>query len=304
MSGVAAPSANALRMRERRAALTAAGLTTRGKAPTAAYAARLDWQAIVPEAARIVRSYSTPVTLRQLFYQLVARQIIPNTPVAYGHLSRYTAQARRYGTFPALIEGGRIVHEPQTFDDADDAREWLASIYRRDRTEGQDVQIILGVEKAGMIEQLTDWFEDLGVPIFAASGYSSVTLEAKLKRLASRSRSVRTVLIYAGDFDPSGEDIVRNLAFNLRTITVVQVGLNEDQVVEYDLPENETKEQDPRTAAFVARHPLHPSQVELDALDPNTLRDLYQTAIDRYWDPDAYDAALAQEAIDRAELVR
>ena len=56
-----------------------------------------NWSALLPEAARIVRSYDTPVTLRQLFYRLVARQLLPNDRNAYNSLSRVTAEARRQG---------------------------------------------------------------------------------------------------------------------------------------------------------------------------------------------------------------
>jgi len=282
-----------------------------------------DWQRVIlPAAAAIVRSYSTCVTLRQLFYQLVARRFIPNTKDAYQGLSHASAEARRAGDFPDLIEGGRTIHQPTTFDGPDEARTWLRDTqYQRDRTEGQATQIILAVEKAGIVEQLLSWYEDLGVPIVGLGGYSSATLEAKLNDLAGGSFNwwaettyrigpdgkphrlprKNTVLIYAGDFDPSGEDIVRNLADHIPSIYIEQVALTADQVAEYGLPENPGKESDSRAAGFVERHGRL-VQVELDALDPNTLHQLYQDAIAQYWDDDAYAAALAQEAKDRAKL--
>ena len=63
---------------------------------------RLDWPAILIQAVGIVDSYETGVTLRQLFYRLVATEILPNTRVAYQTLSKVTAEARRHGSFPAL----------------------------------------------------------------------------------------------------------------------------------------------------------------------------------------------------------
>jgi hypothetical protein len=47
------------------------------------------------------------VTLRQLFYRLVSAQVIPNSQAAYKRLSSLTAEARRNGDFPALIDRGR-----------------------------------------------------------------------------------------------------------------------------------------------------------------------------------------------------
>lgn len=78
---------------------------------------RVDWSAIVVKAADIVATYDTGVTLRQLFYRLVAAELLPNTKVAYTTLSRVTAQARRAGTFPPLIDRTRRIHRYQTFED-------------------------------------------------------------------------------------------------------------------------------------------------------------------------------------------
>ena len=109
-------------------------------------------------AAQIVRSYSTSVTLRQLFYRLVSAQVIPNTESAYKTLSSRTAEARRQSKFPLLIDRGRSIYQPMYFESPAAAWETLADSYRRDRTVGQDVLIYVGVEKAGMVIQLQSWF--------------------------------------------------------------------------------------------------------------------------------------------------
>ena len=58
------------------------------------------------------------------------------------------------------MDRGRTIHRYQTFASATAAREWLQSIDRRDRTEGQEVSVYLGVEKAGIVAQLQEWFGD------------------------------------------------------------------------------------------------------------------------------------------------
>ena len=121
---------------------------------------RTNWEPVIERAAEIVTSYDTGVTLRQLFYRLVSEQLIPNRQTAYKQLSELTAIARRARTFPALIDRGREIHRPVYFDDVADALAALADQYRLDRTEGQDVSLYLGVEKSGMIEQLSAWFGD------------------------------------------------------------------------------------------------------------------------------------------------
>jgi DNA-directed RNA polymerase specialized sigma24 family protein len=71
----------------------------------------------------------------------------------------------------------------------------------------------------------------------------------------------------------------------------------------HGLPESinpETK-RDSRNRAFRNRFG-ELTQVELDALPPNELRDLYRSAIDRWWDWDAYDAVVEREERERARL--
>jgi hypothetical protein len=87
---------------------------------------------------------------------------------------------------------------------------------------------------------------------------------------------------------------------------VVRVALNEEQVDEYGLVENpdpEAKakvERDTRAAAFVARYD-ELTQIEVDALPPDTLRDLYQSTLDGLWNDDAYQAVLEREDAERDE---
>ncbi len=263
--------------------------------------ARIDWPAVIGQAREIVESYATSVTLRQLFYRLVSAQVIPNSQVAYKRLSALTAEARRDGTFPALIDRGRTIHEYQWFTGAEDAMTWLCRMYQLDRTRDQDVSLYLGVEKAGMVVQLQSWFGDLGVPVLALGGYSSQTYTDDVAAHAA-GRARPAVLLYAGDFDPSGEDIDRD--FTERSACwdkVIRVALSTDQVRDYRLPVNPGKVTDSRAAGFIERHGTL-MQVELDALDPDDLRDLYQAAIDRYWDMSAYERVLEDEAADLARL--
>jgi len=262
---------------------------------------RIDWPAVITQAREIVESYETSVTLRQLFYRLVSAQVIPNSQVAYKRLSALTAEARRDSTFPALIDRGRTIHEYRWFTGPGRALSWLARIYRLDRTRDQDVSLYLGVEKAGMVVQLQAWFGNLGVPVLALGGYSSQTYTDDVAAHAG-SQERPAVLLYAGDFDPSGEDIDRD--FIERSACwdkVIRVALSTDQVRDYRLPVNPGKATDSRAAGFIERHGSL-MQVELDALDPDDLRALYQAAIDRYWDMSAYERVLADERADLARL--
>lgn len=267
---------------------------------------RLVWADVLDHAAGIVLSYDTGVTLRQLFYRLVADGTMPNLRTQYTHLSENTAKARRNGWFPDLIDQTSRIELFRAYDSPEEALVSLRNMYRRHRTEGQPWTIMLAVEKAGMSGQLDDWFTDpLGIPHVALGGYASQTLCDEVREYV-QDQGRPAVLIYAGDLDPSGEDIDRD--FIARTdcwAEVIRVALGPDQVE--GLPESiepevmEKLERDPRARAFADRHG-DLKQYELDALPPDEIRDLYQEAIDGYWDADAHQAVLDQEDADRQRL--
>ncbi|MBA7545981.1 hypothetical protein ES705_38363 [subsurface metagenome] len=160
---------------------------------------RLNWQSILIRAADIVQSYDTGVTLRQLFYRLVAAQVIPNTQSAYKTLSDRTAKARREGVFPALIDRTRAIHRNIFFDDPRQALTWLAEIYQRNRTEGQAAAVYLGVEKHGIVNQLRSWFGRFGIRIVSLGGYSSQTYVDDIREDVEGDGR-KAILLYAGDW--------------------------------------------------------------------------------------------------------
>jgi hypothetical protein len=264
---------------------------------------RIKWDDVLDEAATIVRSYTdTSVTLRQLFYRLVARGTLPNTQTTYKSLSAHQAQANRDGWFPDLIDSTRSIHEDQTFVDAKDGIEWLSEVFRLDRSEGQDVTLVLAVEKRGLVAQLRTWFgEPMGVPVVELGGYCG---QSHVKRVIERVEVANrpAILLYAGDFDPSGEDILRD--FVKRTDCwkdVVRVALTESQVRSYGLPVFPGKSTDSRAAGFITKYGSL-MQVEVDALAPTDLRALFQGEIDAYWDSGVHDAVMTREDIITTQL--
>jgi hypothetical protein len=132
------------------------------------------------------RELRHPVTLRKLYYQLVARQLIPNNTSAYKTLSDRTATARRAGEFPGLTDNGRSIHRYQAWTSPRTALTETAECYRRDRTEGQELSLCLGVEKNGMVPQLMQWFGELGIPVLPLGGYSSETFECAVEEDTTR----------------------------------------------------------------------------------------------------------------------
>jgi hypothetical protein len=82
----------------------------------------------------IVESYDTRVTLRQLFYGLVAAQVLPNTQTYYRRLSAQTAQARRDNNFPDLVDGTREISGSYFDNSPGDALRDAAEYYIRSHT--------------------------------------------------------------------------------------------------------------------------------------------------------------------------
>jgi hypothetical protein len=269
---------------------------------------RVQWNPVLAQAASIVNSYETGVTLRQGFYRLVAVEVLPNLQSYYRRLSSKTAEGRREGTFPDLLDRTSRIEGYNSFNGPEDAREFLRDVYRRDRTEGQPWTILLAVEKDGMSPQLDSWFTDpLGIRHVALGGYASQTLCDKVARYIER-QGRPAVLIYAGDFDPTGIDIDRDFVQRVGCFDEVErVALGRTQVRRYGLPFNpdpdvvKKLEKDPRAARFKKRYGSL-VQYEVDALDPAVLRDLYRNAIDLYHDPEVFAAVIERENEDRDRL--
>lgn len=274
---------------------------------------RYNWQAIIPEAAAIVRSYtSTGVTLRQLFYRLVAAEMLPNTQQAYGSLSANTAEARRTGGFPALIDNGRSIDRPNLWESAADAGRWMAEQFMVDRSSTQPINVYVAAEKNGLKAQLYQWFAPMGLPVLALGGYASQTLcdEVYADTRKKGRRGKPNVLIYAGDFDADGEDIPRDFEERAGCFDeVVRVALNPDQVESMNLPPQPGKWSSARSKGFAEKYAdLFESvygydlvQIELDAIPPTTLRDIYTDAISEHFD---YELFEERREYERSELVK
>jgi len=261
-----------------------------------------NWKEILKVAITIMDKYDTGVTLRQLFYRLVSIELIENTRSMYTSLSKKTATARREGWFPSFIDKTRQIESYQTFDSPGQAKKWLSRVYRRDRTEGQKYHIYLGVEKAGIVEQLKSWFGDYGISVIALKGYSSQTyVDDVTQDIKADGRPA--ILIYAGDFDPSGEDILRDFKKRCPVFDqVIPIALTQDQVIQYQLPEMMGKSTDKRAKGFIEKYGKL-VQVELDALEPSVLKELYRNTLFGLFDMSTYYDSCDKEDKDIKELI-
>jgi hypothetical protein len=241
---------------------------------------RVSWPLVLDAARGIADEYDTEITLRQLWYRLVAAKVLPNVQSYYRRLSAMTAAARRDGTFPDLVDESRDIYGGAGDTSPAEALRSAADYYRRDRTEGQPVTLVLATEKRGLLNLLNPWFGALGVLRVAAGGFDSQSHIDDLVRTVER-RGRPAVLLYSGDFDPSGEDIERDFIERTNCWKATRrVALTPRQVIDYELPEyTPTDEEwrklqrDPRAKAFERRHGSL-VQYEVEALTPSDFRDM------------------------------
>jgi len=263
--------------------------------------ARIKWKEVVRHAAKIVDSYDSMITLRQLFYRLVSDGTLPNTQNNYNHLSKVTAKARREDGFPALEDRNRGIWRPASWDGAENALAALRAQYRRDRTEGQPVQLLVGVEKDALSGMFKDWLREYGIPLLVLKGYASQTFKDEVARYVHADER-ETVLLFAGDFDPSGLDLHKDFVNGVGLIDHVErIAVTQEQIDEFELPEHAGKKTDPRAKGFVEKYDKL-VQVELDALPPEELQRIVLDAVRVEWDQEVYEAVMAQEAEERMAI--
>lgn len=250
------------------------------------------------------------LTLRQLFYQLVVRNTIPNTERSYQNLSRLVSDARLAGRldWAAIEDRIRMPRLSLEFEDPDAAMQDTLAIYRLPRWQPQPYYVELWVEKDALAGVLQPIATDRHVTLMVNRGYSSQSAMYDAYQRFGRQEHAgkECALLYLGDQDPSGEDMVRDIDERLNdlfrvNVEVRKLAITPEQVAQYDPPPNPAKMSDSRAAAFVAKY--GPNSYEVDALPPNVLTQIINDAIDEYQDHDLMDEVIAQEDRDR-ELLR
>lgn len=247
------------------------------------------------------------LTLRQLYYQLVSRNIITNEEKSYKNLSSLVSDARLAGLmdWAAIEDRGRVADVPREFDDLAHLARAAANSYRLPRWAEQEWYVELWVEKQALAGVLEPVASDHHITLMVNKGYSSQSaMYESARRYAMKGKSKGKVLLYLGDHDPSGEDMVRDVRDRLLmfgvAVQVEKVALTMAQIEEYEPPPNPAKVTDPRAAEYIEK--FGDESWEVDALPPNVLTQLITDAIDRFIDREAYDAVIEKEEEDKERL--
>lgn len=248
------------------------------------------------------------LTLRQLFYQLVARGLIENTPKSYGNIGDTVKNGRLAGVidWDAIEDRTRSVRCNSHWDSIREILEDAADSYQIDKRKTQPIYLECWIEKdaaVGIVEKVTNEFD---VPCLSVRGYPSVTaLRDAAQRFINESKREERIILYAGDHDPSGLDIPRNVGNTLRefgaNVTIKRIGITDEQIEQYNAPPNPAKLTDTRSEDYIKKY--GPVSWELDALPPEVLEELFEREISGLTDFSLFREAQRQEAVGRRELL-
>lgn len=274
--------------------------------------------AIIAKANEICADYAAQgydLTLRQLYYQFVSRDLLPNRQSEYKRLGSIVNDARLAG----LLDWNYIVDRTRTVRGGDGTMTDPAQViepgwYAMALWDGQPQRCEVWIEKDALVGVLERAVSGLRVPYFASRGYNS---QSEAWRAAQRiggylDDGAETVTVFhLGDHDPEGIDITRDIEERFRNFLDVdgydetafeikRLALNMDQVRTYNPPPNPAKESSSRFVQYAARYGR--SSWELDALEPTVINELIQAEVRAVLDPDLWTEQLAKQAEGRATL--
>jgi len=250
------------------------------------------------------------LTLRQLYYQLVSRDVIPNSEKSYKSLGGLVSDARLAGLmdWSAIEDRVRQPKRASEFNNLEELVQAALRSYRLPRWKGQAAYVELWVEKDALAGVLWPIAHEYHVVLMVNRGYSSQSAmyesAERFKESFEDDGDRELVLLYLGDHDPSGEDMVRDVKERLEMfgafLRVEKLALTMDQVRQYRPPPNPAKITDSRAKAYIEKY--GDKSWEVDALPPERLSRIIRQALDAEVDQVMMNKIKAQEEQDKDAL--
>lgn len=251
------------------------------------------------------------MTLRQLYYQLVTQNIIPNKEESYDNLGKLVSKARLAGLLDwnHLVDRTRNLQSISTWKNPSAILDTAAQAFRIDKWAKQPVRIEVWIEKEALAGVFARVCEEMFIPYFACKGYNSQSeaWRASLRMRQYLKAGQQPVILHFGDHDPSGLDMTRDITDRMQVfmadVRVERMALNMAQVEAYNPPPNPTKLTDSRAHGENGYIALHGHESwELDALPPDVLNDLVRTEVEKLRDDDQWQEDVDTENEHRATL--
>lgn len=251
-------------------------------------------RAMIDKANEIIAEYESQgfaLTLRQLYYQFVARDLIPNNMKSYKNLGSVVNDGRLAGLIDwnHITDRTRSLKSRSHWDDPADIISAVARSYHIDMWARQQYRPEVWIEKDALAGVIEDVCEELDVPYFSCRGYTSQSeMWVGAQRIATwaKKKSQTPVIFHFGDHDPSGKDMTRDIVDRLELfmggVKLERLALNMDQVEKYSPPPNPAKLTDSRASAYVAE--FGDDSWELDALEPKVITDLIRRNVNKLKD--------------------
>ena len=249
------------------------------------------------------------LTLRQLYYQFVARDLLPNQQSQYKKLGRIVDEARQAGLldWSTIEDRTRNVNYPSAWSSPDAILAAVAEQYQESLWRSQEYRPEVWIEKDALLGVIEPVCEELRVPYFACRGYASQSeIYAAGKRFQQHRRNgYKPIVFHLGDHDPSGLHMTEDNATRLQLfagnyVEVRRLALNMDQVEEYSPPPNPAKDTDSRFETY--RDEYGDESWELDALDPDVIDGLIREALEGVIDRDKWAEAEREEEENKERL--
>jgi hypothetical protein len=242
-----------------------------------------------------------PVTVRQVFYRAVTAGIINKTETEYNAtVIRLLTELRTLGLMPYswIADNTRWQRKPNTHGSIIEAIHETARFYRQAIWRDLDVCVEVWLEKEALAGVLYDVTYEYDVALMVTRGYASLSyLHSAAEAISAQGKPA--FIYYFGDHDPSGQDISANVERRLREfapdaeIHFERIAVTPGQIFAWNLPTRPTKKTDSRARKFQGE------STEVDAIDPDTLRDLTREAIELHIPGGWLDSVRAAEESER-----
>lgn len=275
---------------------------------------RADALGVIQNVNAIASSYRAQgydLTLRQIYYQFVARGLLPNSDKSYKRLGGIVNDGRLAGMidWTYVTDRTRFLRTSPAWESPSQLIEAAAEQFDRDiwAESGQAYRPEVWVEKDALVGVIGQACEPLHVPFFSCRGYVSQSEMWAAGRRMRRTfqEGFTPVVIHLGDHDPSGIDMTRDIGARLalfaeEPVNVVRIALTMDQVEQYAPPPNPAKITDSRAVGYIQEY--GDESWELDALEPSVLTQLIQDEVEKWMDREEYDDVTAQVGRERDSM--
>ena len=270
-------------------------------------------QETIAQAEQIVAQYQAQgfiLTLRQIYYQFVARALIPNTEQSYKRLGNIISDARRAGMIDwnAIEDRTRFIRELSSWDTPQSILESAKDSYHRDLWEHQTKRVEVWIEKDALVGVIEGICNETDVPFFSCRGYvsDSEMWRAGRRILRHTRKGQPVVVLHLGDHDPSGLDMTRDIRDRLELFSshadfeVRRVALTMEQIEDQRPPPNPAKVTDSRYEGYAAEYGN--DSWELDALEPRFISDLIRDNILGERDEEQWDLDVEHQEEERGQI--